>query len=261
MQKARVENKLIPWRFADHIQTHSGQVNVSTLIGAATAASQKASFALGVTMIRNRVETLMSGREEKEELARERFCVIMRGAVRVKIGEIEHRLNTFDCLYAPIGTTYLIGEADGQEAIFFWVFAPPFSDPKSKVSPTEEKNARIVRLQDVSPSVFFDVPPDRRTSYEMIRGANFSVGLVRRPSGAYGPLHIHDPPDSEEAYVAIQGTLQITGLTGVADVLQPFDGLYVPPFGGNSNRNIGHDECVYAYVEYPAVGIKEIPVN
>jgi mannose-6-phosphate isomerase-like protein (cupin superfamily) len=260
MQQMRVGNKFFPWKLANHIQSHDNLMDVSSLIDESTVPNHKVSFNLGITILKNRVEASMSGREAEEQ-SRERFCVVMQGASKVKIGATEYRLNSLDCLYAPSGTSYSMGEADGNEAIFFWVLAPPFSVAKQEENIVSEKNAQIIRIQEVNPSVVLTEPPDRRTSYEMIHGTNFNVGLVRRPSGAYGPLHTHDPPDCEEAYVSIQGVLQITDVTGVSKILQPFDSLYVPPYGGNSNRNIGSDECVYAYVEYPAIGVKEIPVN
>jgi mannose-6-phosphate isomerase-like protein (cupin superfamily) len=252
-------NVYLSWKRARHQELEDGLVDRSILIDETSVMDEKPSFNLGVTVLRRGSASTMTG--SKEEINREKFCMVMVGTIGVKQEGHLLSLGPFDCLYVPAGASCSMNETDNKEAVYFWVLAPPFSQNKGSNVTYPGRDAQVIRLSEVTPSVMFKQPPDQRTSYELMHGSNFIVGLVRRPPGAFGPLHTHDPPDCEEAYISIQGCLEITDIARVAHVLRPFDALYVPPYGGNSNRNIGEEDCVYAYVESPAIEVKEVPVS
>jgi glyoxylate utilization-related uncharacterized protein len=219
---------------------------------------RKTRFNQGVTMLRNGVSTLIFGDDNEEP--REKFCMVARGEMGVIHEGIAERLKPLDCLYAPAHSTYQINAA-GTEVTYLWVIAPSFSSNVDRSPHPSVLKPRIIRASELEPTEIFEDFPDQRTTYHVLTGENFSFGFVKRPTKAHGFLHTHDPQDYEEAFISIQGSVEITDTTGVSHVLEPYDSAYVPPFGGNMNRNAGPEECIYAYVESPAVAVKEVAVR
>jgi hypothetical protein len=251
-----VRIKSFSTRSVTPIELENGSIRRWTFIDEA-GTGRKTRFDLGVSTLKAGVETSILGDSREERL--EKLCLVTRGEIDVIQGTRKDRLGPLDSLSAPPGSRYLISAPEG-EATFIWVTAPSLSGLiESRHSYVG--TPRIVRARELKPTDASTEPPNRFTTYPILRGANFIFGFVKRPSGAHGFLHTHDPQDCEEAFISVKGSVQINDTTGASHVLEPYDAVYVPPFGGNMNRNVGPDECIYAYVNSPAVDIKDIPVG
>lgn len=213
-------------------------------------------FSMGVASLSGGCKSTVYG--DQEEKIREKSCIVAKGRMRVKWNGKEEILNRFDYLYVPPNSEYEIEDVGSEELVYIWMMAPSLA---ANVNPTEnDREISVIRTLKLKPHQVF-LPGNERSIYEVRLAQNYNFGLNVRPAGTFAPLHTHDPLDSDEGFVVMEGKLQITDTEGKSRVLEQFDFAYVPPFGGNLNRNIGSDTAYYIYAEAPAVEIKEVSLE
>lgn len=212
---------------------------------------------MGVAELNPGSESTIYG--ESADYSSEKLCMVATGSLIFENDSHQTILETFDCVYVPPNTKYKI-RAASDKVFYIWVLAD--SDLASESSPENYNHGpRVIKtLREIQPKEVLD-EKNRRTLYEIKLAKGFNFGIIRRATGTFAPMHTHDPPDSEEAFIALTGELQITDTIGSRFILKQFDSVYIPPFGGNLNKNIGTTDAWYAYAEAPATEIREIRVR
>lgn len=218
-------------------------------------------IALGVSILSSGCISTLSGSDEERGI--ERACIVISGIMKITSKSRDHTLSYRDCAYLPAGTDYEIENVGYSDLKIAWTAAPSFDSIATSGSSKnqEQDDVKIIRtLTEVKP-VQVNLPRLERSIYRIDYPRNFRFALFTRKAHTYSPMHTHDPPDFEEGYIVLQGSLKLTDLNGGSNVLKEGDFAYVPPFGGNFNENLSDDEVHYLWSGAPAVSMKEVPID
>jgi quercetin dioxygenase-like cupin family protein len=221
-------------------------------------------MAMGVSILSTGCVSILFGNDEERQM--EKACIVISGIMKVSSqGGNEHTLAYRDCAHIPAGVDYEIENVGYSDLKVAWTMAPSFDSVRESLSmretPDHEKELRVVRtLTDIKP-VQVSLPGLERSIYKIDQPKNFRFALFTRKAHTYSPLHTHDPPDFEEGYVVLEGSLKLTDLNGTSNSLHEGDFAYVPPYGGNFNENVSDEEVHYLWSGAPAVSMKEVPVD
>lgn len=215
-------------------------------------------IAIGVSVFSSGCVSTIYGSDE--EAKREKALIVMSGIMKVTSGDKSYSLYHRDCAYIPAGVNYQIENIGYSDLKIAWTIAPSFD-----VNPVSEETShgelKVLRTFAESAPVSRLEPGLERTIYRLDFPKNFRFALFTRKAHTYSPLHTHDPPDFEEGYIVLQGSLKLTDLQGKSSSIREGDFAYVPPFGGNFNENVENEEVHYLWVGAPGVSMKEIPIE
>jgi glyoxylate utilization-related uncharacterized protein len=220
-------------------------------------------IAIGVSILSSGCVSTLYGNDEERHV--EKACIVISGIMKISSPEEnDHSLTYRDCAYIPAGLDYEIENVGYSDLKIAWTMAPSFDSPKEALGSMkthEQEELKVVRtLIDVKP-VQITLPGLERSIYKIDHPKNFRFALFTRKAHTYSPLHTHDPPDFEEGYVVLQGSLKLTDLKGTSSMLREGDFAYVPPFSGNFNENVSNEEVHYLWSGAPAVSMREVPVD
>ena len=221
----------------------------------------KTRFDCGILTLAPSNKTELTGFTGKNnEISSERVLVLARGSVTVQESssvEDVSKINLYDCIYLPPGSSCLVENTSTVESVFAWAS----STSEIRTQHSESKKAQIIKtLSDITP-VTLTVKGLERAIYPIKQTKSFHFALFKRGANTYSPLHTHDPPDFEEAFIVLKGNLWVTDLKGTTHALDEFDFACVPPFGGNLNENKSDKEVSYIWIGAPPVNMKELPVD
>lgn len=197
---------------------------------------------------------LLVGLDLATERKLERLFVVARGSAICKHGETKIELENSDCVYLPPGADCTVENTGGTELVLGWASSFLAYD-------SQRESVQVIKtLKEVTP-VTLTIKGLEREIYRIKQTKGFHFAVFRRGAHTYSPLHTHDPPYFEEAFIVLGGKLWVTGLDGQTNGLSDFDFAYVPPYGGNLNENKSGEGVTYAWIGAPAVNMKEIPVE
>ncbi len=218
-------------------------------------------MAIGVSILSSGCISTLYGDDQEKQM--EKACIVISGIMKISSGANQHTLSYRDCAYFPAGLDYEIENVGYSNLKIAWTMAPSFDSPTERlgIPNTQQQELKVVRtLTEIKP-VQVNLPGLERSIYKFDHPKNFRFALFTRKAHTYSPLHTHDPPDFEEGYIVLQGSLKLTDLKGTSNELYEGDFAYVPPFGGNFNENVSDGEVQYAWSGAPAVSMKEVPVD
>ena len=187
----------------------------------------------------------------------EYLFVVARGSAKCNYeGGNTLLIEESDCIYFPPGTSCEIQNTGGVDLVLGWV-----SSVLDKPDGSESKSVQVIKtLRDVTP-VTLTIKGLERDIYRIKQTRGFHFAVFKRGAQTYSPLHTHEPPYFEEAFIVLRGKLWVTGLDGNTNALNDFDFAYVSPYGGNLNENRSNEGVTYAWIGAPPVNMKEIPVE
>lgn len=217
---------------------------------------QRPKFDCGILTISPYSEfSLSTGVDQAVEKQLERLFVVARGSASCNYrGGSAVEVKNSDCVYLPQGTECTV-ESTGEELVLAWASA------LDKTNLAAKEPVQVIKtLSDVTP-VTLKIKGLERKIYRIKQTRGFHFAVFKRGAQTYSPLHTHEPPYFEEAFVVLGGKLWVTGLDGQTNELSDFDFAYVPPYGGNLNENRSDATVTYAWIGAPPVNMKEIPVD
>jgi glyoxylate utilization-related uncharacterized protein len=217
-------------------------------------------FSCGVTILpAHKCSNIDGVTGRLEDSSFERIAVLVKGSMSVHRTGIDHRnekLEQYSCVYLPSEQTCIIKNPGNEDAVLAWISSNSAISQGSKAD-----SIQIVRpFEEIEP-VVLSIKGMERSIYRIKQTKNFHFAIFRRGSNTYSPLHTHDPPDFEEAFIVLDGKLWVTDLNGQTSLLNELDYAYVPPFGGNLNENRSGQEVKYLWIGFPPVNMKEKPVD
>lgn len=176
--------------------------------------------------------------------------IVSEGEMAIEIGDGQlRRMNQYDIAYVPADRSHRVRNVGERDAWLIWATVPPGTgnSPEPTVSSTF---AEIDAGTGVDPDDIkrYWIP----FSQDHLGIEHFEMGIIFRPPGTEVPLHRHDPPETKEAFVVLDGEMVVEGREGRTYQLSDYEGLYVPPDGQHSNRNVGSETLRYVFIETPA---------
>ncbi|WP_193494236.1 cupin domain-containing protein [Haloferax gibbonsii] len=172
------------------------------------------------------------------------------GSLRIDAEGETQVLKQYDFAYLPDGNDHRIRNEGREESWAVWA-AVPAKDTTDGPSTMEY----IDTFEDIEEGTGADPEDIKRywipIAAKTIGVPNLEMGLIFRPVGTEVPYHQHDPLETKEAFVSLEGTMGVKGPERYYE-LNEYDAMYVPPSGRHSNRNIAQRELRYVFIETPA---------
>jgi oxalate decarboxylase/phosphoglucose isomerase-like protein (cupin superfamily) len=159
-------------------------------------------------------------------------------------------LNQYDFGFVPETSPHNIKNSSEEDVWAIWAAVPSCNDtvvPSTITLVNTFEDVPVGTGEDPEDIKRYWVP----ISEESLGISHFTMGLIFRPPGTEVPYHQHDPPETKEAFVSLNGIMGVQGPDEYYK-LHEYDAMYVPQNGRHSNRNIGHQELRYVFIESPA---------
>lgn len=171
-----------------------------------------------------------------------------KGSIEITGESDSYPLSRFDFVYVPSGSNHRVRNTGKNEAWAIWAAVPSTIESPSSIQ-------YVNTFEDIEVGTGAD-PEDIKKywipiSEHSIGVKDLEMGLIFRPPGTEVPYHQHDPLETKEAFVSIEGVMGVQGPEQYYKV-EEYDAMYVPPSGRHSNRNISHKELRYVFIETPA---------
>lgn len=176
--------------------------------------------------------------------------VVAEGQVSVS-GErgAVHTLGRYDFVYVPSGDNPTLKNVGEEDAWVVWSSVPVGEDQHDAtmriLNPFQDVESKVGAGEDDIKTYWIPIADDT------VGASDFTMGLIRRPPGTEVPLHRHDPPETREAFIVLDGLMGVQGQEGNYYELDDYDTLYVPQHGQHSNRNVSSDPLWYVFIESP----------